>query len=161
MNILSAITDALWLSFKMFWQIFWGLSLGFAFSAMTEVLVSKSEMKQLLPDTGLKSILTASALGAASSSCSYAAVAMTRSVIRKGADFVAAIAFQFAATNLVLELGVLMWVLLAWQFAAAEFIGGAIMIAFVVWMLRLFIPKSSSKPQPIKQKRMRPEAWLC
>jgi uncharacterized membrane protein YraQ (UPF0718 family) len=107
------------MSFTMLWQIFWGLSLGFLFSAVIEVTVSKSEMSKLLPDASSRSLTRASLFGAASSSCSYAAVAMARSMIRKGADFTATMAFQFAATNLVLELGVLMWVLIAWQFAAA------------------------------------------
>ncbi|WP_246217599.1 permease [Paraburkholderia panacisoli] len=95
------------------------MSLGFLFSALIEVAVSKSEMSRLLADALPRSLTVASLLGAASSSCSYAAVAMTRSIVRKGGDFTSAIAFQFAATNLVLELGVRMWVLISWQFAAA------------------------------------------
>lgn len=101
MNIVMAIGHALWMAFTMFWDIFWGLSLGFIFSAVIEVAISKGEMSRLLPDASAKSIVKASALGAASSSCSYAAVAMARSIVRKGGDFTAAMAFQFAATNLV------------------------------------------------------------
>lgn len=145
MNILSALGHALWMSFTMLWQIFWGLSLGFLFSAVIEVTVSKSEMSKLLPDASVRSLTRASLFGAASSSCSYAAVAMARSMIRKGADFTATMAFQFAATNLVLELGVLMWVLIAWQFAAAEFIGGTIMIGVLVVLFRFFLPDSLRK----------------
>lgn len=121
----------------MFWDIFWGLSLGFLFSAVIEEIVSKDEMSRLLPDAAPRSILIAASLGAASSSCSYAAVAMARSMVRTGADFTAAMAFQFAATNLVLELGVLLIVLLGWQFGVAEFVGGPIMIVLLVLIFRL------------------------
>ena len=132
--------DALLLAFRMLWQIFWGLALGFTIAAIIEVIVSKGEMARLLPNASPRSLGVASLLGAASSSCSYAAVAMARSIIRKGGDFTAAIAFQFAATNLVLELGVLLWVLLGWQFAAAEFLGGAVMIAGLALLFRLLLP---------------------
>lgn len=150
MNIVMAIGHALWMAFTMFWDIFWGLSLGFLFSAVIEVAISKGEMLRLLPDASAKSIAKASALGAASSSCSYAAVAMARSIVRKGVDFTAAMAFQFAATNLVLELGVLMWVLISWHFAAAEFIGGPIMIAVLVLLFRLTL-KDSLKKSALEQ----------
>ncbi len=150
MSILIAIGHALWMSFTMFWDIFWGLCLGFLFSAIIEVALSKGEMSKLLPDDSFKSIVKASALGAASSSCSYAAVAMARSIVRKGGDFTAAMAFEFAATNLVLELGVLMWVLISWHFAAAEFIGGPIMIAVLVILFR-FTLKDSLKKEALAQ----------
>lgn len=150
MQIVTALGHALWMAFTMLWQIFWGLSLGFLFSAVIEVVVSKSEMSRLLPNASPKSLTLASLLGAASSSCSYAAVAMARSIVRKGGDFTAAMAFQFAATNLVLELGVLMWVLISWQFAAAEFIGGPIMIVVLVLLFRFFL-KDSLKREAIDQ----------
>ncbi len=140
MFVLHAAIDALWLAFRMLWEIFWGLALGFTISAIIEVLVSKDEMSRLLPNASPRSIGLASLLGAASSSCSYAAVAMARSIVRKGGDFTAAIAFQFAATNLVLELGVLLWLLLGWQFTAAEFIGGAVMITGLTLLFRLLLP---------------------
>ena len=142
MGVVDSVGHALWMAFTMFWQIFWGLSLGFLFSAVIEVMVSKAEMSKLLPDTSPRSLTRAALLGAASSSCSYAAVAMARSVVRKGGDFTAAMTFQFAATNLVLELGVLMWVLISWQFAAAEFIGGPIMMIVLVLLFRLFLRES-------------------
>ncbi|MFM0523798.1 permease [Paraburkholderia strydomiana] len=145
MQIVTALGHALWMAFTMLWQIFWGLSLGFLFSAVIEVVVSKSEMSKLLPDASPRSLTIASLLGAASSSCSYAAVAMARSIVRKGGDFTSAMAFQFAATNLVLELGVLMWVLISWQFAAAEFIGGPIMIIVLVLLFRFFLGQSLKK----------------
>ncbi|MFL9912684.1 permease [Paraburkholderia fungorum] len=150
MQIITALGHALWMAFTMFWQIFWGLSLGFLFSAVIEVVVSKSEMSRLLPDASPRSLTVASLLGAASSSCSYAAVAMARSIVRKGGDFTSSMAFQFAATNLVLELGVLMWVLISWQFAAAEFIGGPIMIVVLVLLFRFFL-KDSLKKEAIEQ----------
>jgi uncharacterized membrane protein YraQ (UPF0718 family) len=120
----------------MTWEIFWALVLGFALSGVIQAVVSKGEMSRLLPDASPGSILKASALGAASSSCSYAATAIARSIFRKGGDFIAAMAFQFASTNLVLELGIVMIVLLGWRFALAEFIGGPIMIALLVVLLR-------------------------
>ncbi|WP_020070888.1 permease [Paraburkholderia caledonica] len=150
MQIVTALGHALWMAFTMLWQIFWGLSLGFLFSAVIEVVVSKSEMSKLLPDASPRSLTIASLLGAASSSCSYAAVAMARSIVRKGGDFTSAMAFQFAATNLVLELGVLMWVLISWQFAAAEFIGGPIMIIVLVLLFRFFL-RQSLKKEAIEQ----------
>ncbi|MFM0173593.1 permease [Paraburkholderia sediminicola] len=150
MQIVTALGHALWMAFTMLWQIFWGLSLGFLFSAVIEVAVSKSEMSKLLPNASPRSLTVASLLGAASSSCSYAAVAMARSIVRKGGDFTAAMAFQFAATNLVLELGVLMWVLISWQFAAAEFIGGPIMIVVLVLLFRFFL-RDSLKSEAIEQ----------
>ncbi|MGY6257987.1 permease [Paraburkholderia caledonica] len=150
MQIVTALGHALWMAFTMLWQIFWGLSLGFLFSAVIEVVVSKSEMSKLLPDASPRSLTIASLLGAASSSCSYAAVAMARSIVRKGGDFTSAMAFQFAATNLVLELGVLMWVLISRQFAAAEFIGGPIMIIVLVLLFRFFL-RQSLKKEAIEQ----------
>ncbi len=145
MSLISALGHAFGMAFVMFWDIFWGLCLGFLFSAIIEELVSKDEMSRLLPDSKPRSIVIASALGAASSSCSYAAVAMARSMVRKGADFTAAMGFQFAATNLVLELSVLLIVLLGWQFGAAEFLGGPIMIGLLVLMFRAFL-----KPERLK-----------
>ena len=141
MDLIHALGHALWLSFSMFWQIFWGLSLGFALSAIIEVIVRKDSMTRLLPDGSARSIATAGLFGAATSSCSYAATAMARSIVRKGGNFTSAMAFQFAATNLVLELGVLLWVLMAWQFAAAEFVGGTVMLVLIGVGYRLLLPK--------------------
>lgn len=131
-----AILDALRMAFLMFWDIFWGLSLGFLLSALVEAVVSKSEISRLLPDSSPKSIALASGLGAASSSCSYAAVALARSIFRKGADFAAAMTFQMASTNLVIELGILLAVLIGWQFTAAEFAGGLLIITLLVLIFR-------------------------
>jgi uncharacterized membrane protein YraQ (UPF0718 family) len=125
--MVEALIRALSMAFAMGWEILWALILGFALSGVVQAVVTKGEMARLLPDASPRSILIATALGAASSSCSYAAVAIARSIFRKGGDFIAAMAFQFASTNLVLELGVLLAVLMGWQFTAAEFIGGPIM----------------------------------
>ena len=137
--ILHEIWMALSLAFAMFWEILWALILGFGLSAVVQAVVSKREMTRLLPDDSPKSISIACGLGAASSSCSYAAVALARSIFRKGANFTSAMAFQFASTNLVIELGIILIVLMGWQFAAAEFIGGPIMIVILVLLFRVFL----------------------
>src|SRR2546427_4861065 len=134
-----AILQALGFAFAMFWEILWALILGFSLSAVVQAVVSKSEMKRLLPDDSPKTLTVAALLGAASSSCSYAAVALARSIFRKGANFTAAMAFQFASTNLVIELGIIMIVLMGWQFALAEFIGGPIMIVILALLFKAFL----------------------
>ena len=131
MNLIAALGHALWMAFAMFWEILWPLILGFSLSGAVQAVVSKGEMSRLLPDDLPKSLAIATGLGAASSSCSYAAVALARSIFRKGADFTAAMAFQLASTNLVAELSILLIVLMGWQFALAEFAGGALMVVIV------------------------------
>src|SRR3982751_385643 len=126
----------------MFWEILWALILGFALSAMVQAVVSKREMRRLLPDDSPRSLAVATALGAASSSCSYAAVALARSLFRKGADFTAALAFQFASTNLVIELGIIMALLLGWRFTLGEFVGGPLMILVLAVLFRRFLKPS-------------------
>jgi uncharacterized protein len=135
-DVLAAAGHALSLAFAMFWEILWALILGFALSGVVQAVVSKREMSRLLPDDSPRSLCLASGLGAASSSCSYAAVALARSIFRKGANFTAAMAFQFASTNLVIELGIIMAVLLGWQFTLAEFVGGPLMIVFIALLFR-------------------------
>jgi hypothetical protein len=125
----------------MFWEVLWALILGFAISAAVQAVVSKREMRKLMPDDSPRSLGIACGLGAASSSCSYAAVAMARAVFRRGADFTAAMAFQFAATNLVIELGIIMAILLGWQFTLAEFVGGPLMIVLLALIFRRFLTK--------------------
>jgi len=134
--VLTDLGDALSFAFGMFWEILWALILGFALSAVVQAVVAKGEMRRLLPDDSARSLVIASGLGVASSSCSYASVALARSLVRKGADFTAAMAFQFASTNLVVELGILMALLLGWQFTLAEFIGGPLMIALLALLFR-------------------------
>jgi uncharacterized membrane protein YraQ (UPF0718 family) len=135
------ILDALKMAGTMTWQITWSLILGFTLAAIIEALVRKSTIAALLPDNRPRSVATATGLGAASSSCSYAAVAMARSLFRKGADFTAAIAFQFASTNLVIELGIILALLLGWQFTLAEFVGGPIMILLLALLFRRFLTR--------------------
>jgi hypothetical protein len=125
----------------MFWEILWALILGFALSAGVQAVVSKSEMRRLLPDDSPRSLLRATLLGAASSSCSYAAVALARSLFRKGANFTSAMAFQFASTNLVIELGIIMALLLGWRFTLGEFVGGPLMIVAVALLFRVFLKR--------------------
>jgi uncharacterized protein len=145
-NPISAIAHALWMAFIMFWEILWALILGFTLSAIIQAVVSKAEMVQLLPDDSPTSILRACGLGAASSSCSYAAVALARSIVRKGGNFTAAMVFQFASTNLVIELGILLAILMGWQFTLAEFVGGFLMIMILVLLFRVFLkPKLVQK----------------
>jgi uncharacterized membrane protein YraQ (UPF0718 family) len=127
------------MALAMGWEILWPLILGFALSAVVQAAVSKQQMSWLLPDDRPRSIATALALGAASSSCSYAAVALARSIFRKGAHFTAAMAFAMASTNLVLELGLIMLVLLGWQFTLAEFVGAPLMVVFLILLFRMFL----------------------
>jgi uncharacterized membrane protein YraQ (UPF0718 family) len=135
----GALGDALRFAFGMTWEVMWALILGFALSAVVQAVVSKQQMRRLLPDDSPHTLAVATALGAASSSCSYAAVALARSLFRKGANFTSAMAFQFASTNLVVELGIILAVLIGWQFTAAEFVGGPIMIALMALMFRRFL----------------------
>src|SRR3954454_13211079 len=116
----------------MFFDTFWALVLGFGLSGAVQAFVSRGEMQRVLGDHRAGAILRATGLGAASSSCSYAAAAMAKSLFQKGADFLAAMVFMFASTNLVIELGVVLLILMGWQFAAAEFVGGPIMIVLLV-----------------------------
>ena len=139
MDIVTALGHALWMAFAMFWEILWPLILGFGLSAVVQAVVSKSEMTKVLPDDSSKSLAIACALGAASSSCSYAAVALARSIFRKGANFTAAMAFQLASTNLVAELTIIIIVLMGWQFAAAEFFGGLLMVMLMAVLFRMFL----------------------
>ena len=137
--IIHALAHALSTSFAMGWEILWPLILGFGLSGAIQAVVSHKQMSRLLPDDKPKTLLKAAGLGAASSSCSYAAVALARSIFRKGADFTAAMAFEIASTNLVIELGIIMAVLLGWQFTAAEFVGGPLMIIILAILFRLYL----------------------
>ncbi len=136
---LGAIGHALGFAFAMSWEILWALILGFALSGVVQAVVSKREMSRLLPDDSPRTLAIAGALGAASSSCSYAAVALARSLVRKGANFTAAMAFQFASTNLVAELSIIMILVLGWPFAAAEFLGGPLMVVILAVLFRAFL----------------------
>jgi uncharacterized membrane protein YraQ (UPF0718 family) len=136
------LVRALSMAFAMFWEILWALILGFGLSAVVQAVVSTKQMTKLLPDNSPKTLAVACALGAASSSCSYAAAALARSLFRKGANFTAAIGFMLASTNLVAELGIIMAILLGWQFTLAEFAGGPLMVAILALLFRLFLRRS-------------------
>src|SRR5881397_3243922 len=138
-GIATAIGAAISLAFAMSWEILWALVLGFGLSAIVQAVVSKSEMSRLLPDDSSRTLMIAACLGAASSSCSYAAVALARSIFRKGANFTAAMAFEFASTNLVIELGIILALLMGWRFTLAEFVGGPVMIVLLVLLFRAFL----------------------
>ncbi len=138
-SIPHEIVQALSFAFGMTWEVLWALILGFTLSAAVQAVVSKRELRKLLPDDSPKTLVIASALGAASSSCSYASVALARSLFRKGANFTAAMAFEIASTNLVIELGIIMWLLLGWQFVVGEFVGGPLMIVLLAFGFRLFL----------------------
>ena len=138
-SVIGAIGHALALAGSMTWEILWALILGFALSAVVQAVVRKSTIVGLLGDDRPRTLAVAAGLGAASSSCSYAAVALARSLFRKGANFTAAMAFEIASTNLVIELGIILALLMGWQFTAAEFVGGPIMIIAVAVLFRLFV----------------------
>ena len=140
-SVIAALGHALWMAFAMFWEILWPLILGFGLSGAVQAVVSKGEMSRLLPDDSPKSLAIATGLGAASSSCSYAAVALARSIFRKGADFTAAMAFEIASTNLVAELSIILIVLMGWQFALAEFAGGLVMVVLIAVLFRIFLSR--------------------
>jgi len=135
----GAVGHALALAGSMTWEILWALILGFALSAVVQAVVRRSTVVALLGDDRLRTLALAAGLGAASSSCSYAAVALARSLFRKGANFTAAMAFEIGSTNLVVELGIILALLMGWQFTAAEFVGGPLMILVLAVLFRLFV----------------------
>nr|WP_076102870.1 permease [Mycobacterium colombiense] len=139
MTVLSAVGHALTLAGSMTWEILWALILGFALSAVVQAVVRRSTIVALMGDDRPRTLAVSAGLGAASSSCSYAAVALARSLFRKGADFTAAMAFQIGSTNLVVELGIILALLMGWQFTAAEFVGGPLMIVALAVLFRLFV----------------------
>ncbi|MCW2912189.1 MAG: rane protein [Actinomycetia bacterium] len=136
---MGAIGHALALAGSMTWEILWALILGFTLSAVVQAVVRRSTIVRLLGDDRPRTLAIAAGLGAASSSCSYAAVALARSLFRKGASFTAAMAFEIGSTNLVIELGIILALLMGWQFTAAEFVGGPIMIVVLAVLFRLFL----------------------
>jgi uncharacterized protein len=136
---MHAIVHALSVTGSMTWEITWALILGFALSAVIQAVVRRSTVVRLLGDARPRTLLVAAGLGAASSSCSYAAVALARALLRRGADFTAAMAFEIASTNLVIELGVILALLMGWQFTLAEFTGGPIMIVILAVLFRIFL----------------------
>src|SRR6266436_5139104 len=140
-DVLEVIWHGLRDSFLMAWEVWWALVFGFAISAIVQAWVPRERIERALSGSGFAPVSRATALGAASSSCSYAAVAIARSLFAKGASAASALAFQFASTNLVWELGIVLWVLIGWQFTLAEFVGGLVLIVVMTALLRLFVSR--------------------
>jgi uncharacterized membrane protein YraQ (UPF0718 family)/YHS domain-containing protein len=140
-DVLSKIGDGLSNAFLMAYEVWWALVLGFAISAIVQAWVPRERIEASLGGDGLRPVAKGTLLGAASSSCSYAAIAIAKSLFQKGASAAAALAFQFASTNLVIELGVVLWLLIGWQFTLAEFVGGLVLIVLMTTMLRLFVSR--------------------
>jgi uncharacterized membrane protein YraQ (UPF0718 family)/YHS domain-containing protein len=141
MSALVTIGDSLREAFFMFWETLWALVLGFALSGAVQAFVSRGQMQRVMGRHGPAALTRSSLLGMASSSCSYAASALARSLFQRGADFTAAMVFMFASTNLVAELGIVLWLLIGWQFTLAEFVGGAIMIVLLGLLLPRLVPR--------------------
>ncbi|TML45619.1 MAG: YHS domain-containing protein [Actinobacteria bacterium] len=141
MEVISTIGEGLWAAFQMAWEVWWALVLGFALSGIVQAWVPRSRIEQALGGRGPREITLATGLGAASSSCSYAAIAIAKSMFAKGASFASAMVFQFASTNLVFELGIVIWIFIGWRFTLAELIGGLILIPLVWLGLRLFVTR--------------------
>src|SRR3954449_11494674 len=125
----------------MAYEVWWALVLGFAISAIVQAWVPRERIESSLSGSGARPVALATGLGAASSSCSYAAIAIAKSLFQKGASAASALAFQFASTNLVWELGLVLWVLIGWQFTLAEYLGGLVMIALMWLLLRVFVSR--------------------
>src|SRR5438067_9060332 len=140
-DVISTIGEGLEQSFLMAYEVWWALVLGFAISAIVQAWVPRDRVEASLSGRGSGAIARATGLGAASSSCSYAAIAIAKSLFQKGASAASALAFQFASTNLVIELGVVLWLLIGWQFTLAEFVGGLVMITLMTSTLRLFVSR--------------------
>ena len=141
MEVISTIGEGLWAAFQMAWEVWWALVLGFALSGIVQAWVPRSRIERALGGRGPREITLATGLGAASSSCSYAAIAIAKSMFAKGASFASAMVFQFASTNLVFELGIVIWIFIGWRFTLAELIGGLILIPLVWLGLRLFVTR--------------------
>src|ERR1700759_1265687 len=139
MSVLNTIGDGLSNAFLMAWQVWWALVLGFAISGVVQAWVPRARIEHALGGSGARPVGLATGLGAASSSCSYAAVAIAKSLFTKGASAASALAFQFASTNLVVELGIVIWILIGWQFTLAEYLGGIVMIVLMTVGLRLVV----------------------
>src|SRR4051794_30577067 len=141
---MSGIGDSLAEGWWMFFDTFWALVLGFVLSGAVQAFVSRAAMQRSLGDHRPRTVAKASFFGTVSSSCSYAAAALAKTLFARGADFTAAQAFMFASTNLVVELGIVLWLLIGWQFAAAEFVGGAVMIALLAVALPRVVPSTDA-----------------
>jgi uncharacterized protein len=144
-DVLDKVGDGLWNAVLMGWEVWWALVLGFAISAIVQAWVPRERIESALAGDGLRPVARATGLGAASSSCSYAAIAIAKSLFEKGASAASALAFQFASTNLVWELGLVLWILIGWQFTLAEYLGGIVMIGLMWALLRLFVSREHER----------------
>jgi uncharacterized membrane protein YraQ (UPF0718 family) len=162
MNLITALGHALWMAFVMFWETLWALVLGFAISAALQVFVSKERMTRAFGATSLRTMLLATGLGAASSSCSYAAVAAGRSAFQQGAALIPVLAFMFASTNLVIELAAMIWVLMGWHFVVAEVIGAFVLIV-LMWLVasRIFSRRIEEEARARAQSALETAGHCC
>ena len=141
MIVLERIGDGLWNAVQMAWEVGWALVLGFLLSAIVQAWIPRERMERALGGRGAREAVLATGLGAASSSCSYAAIAIAKSLFQKGASFASAMAFQFASTNLVFEIGIVIWIFLGWKFTLAEFVGGVVLIALMWFAVRFLVTR--------------------
>src|SRR5215213_7474361 len=145
-DVLQTVVDGLKNAGLMAYEVWWALVLGFAISAIVQTWIPRARIERALSGSGPGPVAKATGLGAASSSCSYAAIAIARSLFEKGASATTTLAFQFASTNLVWELGLVLWILIGWQFTLAEFVGGIVLIALMALLLRRFVsPRAEEK----------------
>jgi uncharacterized membrane protein YraQ (UPF0718 family) len=144
-HVLDQIGQGLWNAFQMAWEVWWALVLGFVLSGVVQAWVPRDRLERALGSRGPRDVALATGLGAASSSCSYAAVAIGKSLFQKGASLVSAMVFQFASTNLVFELGIVLWIFIGWQFTLAELVGGLILIVLMWGGLRLFVSRRTEE----------------
>src|SRR4029077_13365263 len=178
-GVLEVLRHGLKDSFLMAWEVWWALVLGFAISGLVQAWVPRERIERALSSGGAGAVARATGLGAASSSCSYAAVAIAKSLFQKGASAASALAFQFASTNLVWELGLVLWILLGWRFTLAEFLGGIVLIVLMTILLRLFVskkleeeareharsadtghvPPTAASSLPLRRRLVSAEAW--
>ena len=145
MDVLGQIGQGLWNAFQMAWEVWWALVLGFLLSGIVQAWVPRARLERALGGGGPRTLALATGLGAASSSCSYAAVAIAKSLFQKGASLAAAMVFQFASTNLVFEIGIVLWVFLGWEFTLAEFVGGLVLILLMWFAVRLLVSRQQEE----------------
>ena len=158
MSAIDTIWEGISNALLMAWTVWWALVLGFAISAVVQAWVPRERIQRALGGAGPRPVGLATALGAASSSCSYAAIAIARTLFARGASAASALAFQFASTNLVFELGIVIWVLLGWQFTVAELLGGIVLIAIMTAMLRLFVSRRLEAQARVHAQRLEAES---
>jgi hypothetical protein len=144
---------AIFMSLGMFWQVGWSLALGFTIAAVIQAVVPKESIVRKFGKSGIKEVALATGFGAISSSCSYAAASTSRALFKKGASFISSMAFLFASTNLVIELGIILFLLMGWQFAVAEWIGGIVLIAIMSLLVKAFYPRKIIEGARIHQEQ--------